>query len=621
MWERLKKDGPVFLMAALFVGVTFSLMVREHNAFNTRIGDFGRFSQAIWSVLEGKLLYTQIPGRSILGDHFSPIMALAAPLLLIWPNERVLFLVQAVHVGVSGLIIYYIMKAERPNVAPWLALAFFLNPDVYEFTLVEFRRIPFALPWLCLSMLGLTRDNRKLTLIGLLIALMAKEDISVYIAMIGVYLLVIKRDTWWGIGMIVLGASALVLITQYVIPAFSGAESYPQLFYYSHLGASYSDILANALHNPVYFIQTVFGRDQLFALFRVLFSVGFLALLAPEVVLICSPLVLLMFMSSDLDMLRLQDWYMATVVPILFAAIVIGWRRVPKKWDRPLTLWLITASLIGYALFSRAPFGRRYDAQRYVATEHDKAADAITDLIPKNISLLAQTYLTPHLTHVEHLTIFLSEHTDTPFSAERIASVDYLLLDRKEPQPPLGLFETELVVQNFIADLNYTILEEIDGIYHLKKERATSADAYPINRNIEGKMLLNRVEVATTDSNNFFQSVGGEIIARPNQTWRIALYWEALSDGIEERTVSVRLSAADGSLIAQNDSLPAEGIRPTSWWKKGQEIRDIHYFTIPDQVAPQTLSLDIVVYDSFAHNILPFSGDTQILSVAKSRIK
>ena len=117
----------------MFAGVWFALQVQQHNAFNSRIGDFARFSQAIWSVLDGQFLYTQIPGRSIMGDHFSPIMVIAAPFLWIWPDERALFLVQTINVTAAGLILYYAYRPERPILAPWLALAFFLNVEAQIF--------------------------------------------------------------------------------------------------------------------------------------------------------------------------------------------------------------------------------------------------------------------------------------------------------------------------------------------------------------------------------------------------------------------------------------------------------------------------------------------------------
>ena len=186
-------------MAAIFFAVTFFLQLQQHNAFNSRIGDFARFSQAIWSVLDGQFLYTQIPGRSIMGDHFSPIMVIAAPFLLVWPDERVLFIVQSLNITATGLILYVIMRDERPQIAPWFLLVFFLNPAVHDFMLADFRRIFFGLPWMALAMLGLARKNRKLLLIGLLVALLAKETVALYIAMIGLYLLVVEKDWKWGL--------------------------------------------------------------------------------------------------------------------------------------------------------------------------------------------------------------------------------------------------------------------------------------------------------------------------------------------------------------------------------------------------------------------------------------
>lgn len=57
----------------------------------------------------------------------------------------------------------------------------------------------------------------------------------------------------------------------------------------------------------------------------------------------------------------------------------------------------------------------------------------------------------------------------------------------------------------------------------------------------------------------------------------ITLYWEALSDAIDsEYAVFTHLLAEDGRLIAQHDSVPANGQRPTDEWLAGEFIVDPH---------------------------------------------
>jgi hypothetical protein len=57
----------------------------------------------------------------------------------------------------------------------------------------------------------------------------------------------------------------------------------------------------------------------------------------------------------------------------------------------------------------------------------------------------------------------------------------------------------------------------------------------------------------------------------------ITLFWNSLSSEIGERyTVFVHLLGEDGQVIAQHDSPPANGQRPTDEWLLGQYIIDSH---------------------------------------------
>jgi uncharacterized membrane protein len=608
-------DALAALAAILFTVAMFGLLVLEHDAFNSRIGDFARFSQAIWSVLDGKLLYTQIPGRSILGDHFSPIMVIAAPFLLIWPDERMLLLLQVLFTTTCGLILYALMRSEHPKYALFILLAFLLNPDVHEFVLGDFRRIGFALPWLALAVVGLVKKRRGLLVLGLLIALLAKESIALYIAAVGAYLLLFERDWRWGLGLIAFGAVALVAISDFIIPSFSGASAYPQLFYYSQWGNSYGEVILTIIRQPQRFLETIFGGVQLMALLRVSLPFGFLFLLDYKMALITLPYMLLMFLSNDPEMMRLEDWYMISSLPFLFGAVISGWKRLGSSWQLPAAIWLLVATIVGTVLFSPSPLGRRFERSRYVVDEHDKAGNMITKRVPEQISLLAPTLYAPHLTHVDDLEVFLPESTGEPFSAESIARHDYVLIDRKVPQHPYNLTETELIAQNLLADPNYQILEEIDGIYFMHRSPAEPALSSHIV--YEDKMLLNGINVAVTDEDGFFVDVDpAELVLVPGQTLRVDLFWEALADDIGERTVSVRLADPTGMLTAQDDQVPAEGVRPTSWWQTGQKVRDVHYLHIPEGAPPQSLSLDVVVYDSFSQEIVPDGQGRQAVTFA-----
>ncbi|MEM7802218.1 MAG: hypothetical protein AAF633_23700, partial [Chloroflexota bacterium] len=90
-------------------------------------------------------------------------------------------------------------------------------------------------------------------------------------------------------------------------------------------------------------------------------------------------------------------------------------------------------------------------------------------------------------------------------------------------------------------------------------------------------------------------------------------YWQAIDAPVGERTVSVRLLAQDGFLLSQQDNQPSNGARPTSWWEPGWYFRDVYYLEIPEGTAPMRGSVELLLYDSFSGELVPFdSGEEQL---------
>jgi mannosyltransferase len=83
---------------------------------------------------------------------------------------------------------------------------------------------------------------------------------------------------------------------------------------------------------------------------------------------------------------------------------------------------------------------------------------------------------------------------------------------------------------------------------------------------------------------------------------RLTLIWQATSAPSHDYTVFVHALAADGSLVAQHDAPPAP---PTSTWRPGEIILDVHEFAIP---ANQPLTLTAGMYRPDTGERLPISA-------------
>ena len=606
----------IFVLALLFAVIIFVFLVNKHNAFNTRTYDFARFSQAIWNTLQGRLLFSSIDARSILGNHFSPYMALLSPLFLLWPDERVLFLVQAVSVAAAGLILALILRKWHPALAPWFLLAFFLNPAVHQMALFEFRRVVLALPFLALALFALAEKRRWLMLGALLIALLAKEDIGLFVFGVGLFILIFQRDWRWGLGMMLLGFAWSFFVSFWVIPAFrTPGSEYPQLFYFDYLGNSYAEILNTLKQDPFIVPRQLFGADRLSALWRIFLPLGlFLPFLGADWLLIAVPSLLLLLLSGDVEMFGLQKWYTATILPVFFAAIAIGLGRFPMSKARWLTAWLLLMTLAGYWLYSPLPGGSEYDPSLYQVTDHDRLGLAVVQEIPAEASVATQPHYTPHLTQRENLYHY-------PWIKIGQENIDYFLFDTQSSPYPFNNDEIAAEINSFLADPTLNPIAEADGIF-LFQQDGTGEPTFPSGDIAEDEIQLQAFAVAVQDEQGVYRQQDQlPIILKPGQSFRVGLYWQALAASDAERTVSVRVADQTGWLYAQHDGLPALGSKPTSWWQPGQRVRDVHYLTLAPETPAGSLSLDILLYDTFSQEIVPWEEGQEELHLSAVEVQ
>jgi len=77
----------------------------------------------------------------------------------------------------------------------------------------------------------------------------------------------------------------------------------------------------------------------------------------------------------------------------------------------------------------------------------------------------------------------------------------------------------------------------------------------------------------------------------------VELRWEAMAVPAENYSVFVQLLGADGVPVAQNDSAPQSGYRPTKSWAAGESITDRHGLALPQNLPPGEYRLVAGMYN------------------------
>ncbi|MFD6875164.1 MULTISPECIES: DUF2079 domain-containing protein [unclassified Streptomyces] len=370
------------LAAALFLAYAV-LSVSRHRRMETLSWDLGIFEQAVraYAWLRPPVVDLKGPGALVLGDHFSPVIALIAPLYRAFPTPVTLLVVQAALFAVSAVPVTR-AAARFLGPARGLALgaAYGLSWGIQRAVEFDFHEICFAVPLLAFALEALVARRWWAALGWGLPLLLVKEDLGVTLAALALVVAWRARrtDRWAAraaVAVAVLGVVAAVLVFTVVIPAFATD------------GYAYWDKLDGAGPGPLDGLGT-----KLSTLAWVLVpTTGLLALRSP-LLLVAAPTLGWRFLSGD-EHYWSTDWhYSAVLMPIAALALADALdtsRRSPRPWLRAYSLQLPAALLAaGLALSATTlPLARLGEASTYERPARVGTVERLLARIPDGASV------------------------------------------------------------------------------------------------------------------------------------------------------------------------------------------------------------------------------------------
>ena len=282
------------------------------------------FTQAVRSYAAGELPVGTIkgPGFALLGDHFSPGLALLAPAWLAWPDGRVLILVQALLL--AGSIVVVGLAALRrlgPAGGLMLAAAYAGSFAIAEAVKVEFHAVALAVPLLALAGAAWLRDDIRGVVLWSIPLLAVKEDLGGTVAAVGLVLLLDRRRRHARAGSLLLlgGLAAAALIVLVIVPALGqGGYDYLAGFEGSQSATSGTVGLAGLVSG---------WSEKLPTLLVTFGSVAFLALLSPWA-LLAAPTLAWRFAGDNPTWWGTEWHYSLVLAPVLAIAAIDGIDRL-----------------------------------------------------------------------------------------------------------------------------------------------------------------------------------------------------------------------------------------------------------------------------------------------------
>ncbi len=99
----------------------------------------------------------------------------------------------------------------------------------------------------------------------------------------------------------------------------------------------------------------------------------------------------------------------------------------------------------------------------------------------------------------------------------------------------------------------------------------------------------------------------------PGDVVPVTLFWEAGTAIEDPYKVTLQILDNEGSLSAQVDTVPRDGLAPTSNWERGQVLIDRYGILLPQALPPGQYSLVVAVYHAVTGERLPAAVDGEAI--------
>ncbi|MEU8890156.1 DUF2079 domain-containing protein [Streptomyces sp. NPDC048442] len=473
--------------------------------------DFGLFDQAMRAYARFELPRSPIknvhheypPEFSLLGDHFSPLIALAAPFYWLWDDPRVLLLVQAVLFALGVPLVARLARAEAaPLLSPRLAhrftwaacLVYALGAPLLFAARAGFHEVAFAVPlFLLLFERARARAYHHMLWAGALLCL-TKEDLGIVAGIFGAIVAARARKSGDGTGfraglvLFLAGFLASLLAVSVAVPAMGGSPGF--YWQYSRLGAGPAEAFRFVVLHPLDTLGVALTPVTKSSLLLWTFgSLLFLPLGSP-LVLCALPLLAERLFSDNENHWQALNHYGAFLWPVLVAASLetagsllrrsVRSGRWRESWNRCSLIGVAGTVLAGILV---AGTGDLVGVRKWTPDEPSRALVRAAGRIPDRSTVEADNYAAPRLTGRTHVMLL----DRVPRNAE------WVLISTGKRVFPFTDVQQQRDRVTLLGSSGYQLVYEEQGVHLMQRisphtrvpgSRIPGPDSVPVNDDV-----------------------------------------------------------------------------------------------------------------------------------------
>ncbi len=424
-WDRIILS----LLTLTYFFILNSLATARHNAFASRF-DLSNMDQTLWFTLHGHFFSLRYPEEilSRFAVHADLILILLSPLYLIKDDVRMLIAAQSFFLAAGAIPTYFLsLKVLKDKtVSILLVTIYLLNPGLQWTNIYDFHGIALTIPFL-LAMFYFAHV-RKWTWywIFLSLAIITKEQVSLTIAIFGIFIFFMFKKKRIGITTTAIGLIWFFTMVYIIIPHFTpngihwALESYGETNMLQLLNKISSSF---ALGN---FVQ----KSSIDYYFILLKPFSFLPLLGMPWILLSAPELAINIVRGTKTIFFHYD---SGIIPGIVISTVYGLGHFQvilktlglKSVHIKIATLLVALGMLGVAIrvnyhYSPLPTTPSCWCRIYNVTSEDKAFEKALQNIPKDASITSSLEIRPHINH----RMYAFSIPSATESADFIATID-----------------------------------------------------------------------------------------------------------------------------------------------------------------------------------------------------
>lgn len=606
----------LWLLILAYAAFFSAYCLQRHATLNTFAADLSYIDQPMWNTLHGRFLERTLDGRQAprISEHLEPILLPLSLVYLVWDDVRAILILQTLALALGALPVFWIARwvlrqapaadgpPAREALAEWLALvfaaAYLLMPALQAANIADFHADPFVVAPLLFAFWYATQRRYRPMWAWALVAMATKENLPTLTAMLGLY--VVAADPGWRAALRPRGplvdrlrrglrggalhglALTAVSLTWFYVATFLIVAPQARAVYGTdgpiYLASRYVEFeggpgglvraVVDLLRQPV----------RLDYLAGLLASVGWLALLAPEYLLLGLPIWVANTLSSFPGQFSGEQHYSAPLAPALLIAAIFGARRLraliaggigfrvsPKVSNATLVSALIGLWLLGWSAGQQidrgwTPLSRFFDwPQR---TTHHQVLDRLLAEIPAEAAVSATPAVHPHLAHRAKIYLY-------PI----VADADYVLVD-VSGDTGMHPNDVKTSLEQLISSGAFGIVDAADG-YALLSRAATATQwpaAFVDFARAGGRAPQHVLDVRFGAG---LHLLGYDVVddRRWRQT-RFRFYWQTDAPLSPDTAVSLQVLTAAGAVVDDSALRPMPALlwHPPAQWQPGETV-------------------------------------------------